>query len=310
MPRYGARSGTGQFDGFVVPDGIGVIRGLRAFNLQNQTSFYGATGKVTGVMRTEYVYEPGLNVAECVETIAVQEPGLGQIRLTIRNGQIDIPRGWRDVTDLVSRLKRRLDHQIAGKGWNCGFYAYVKENQYYYPNNIAGIIEGQGHVTYGFYGFRCEKATIVAMVNPHLVKERTIIQPPDPGSLDEATARVSEPRDMVELFGRWSTRHRFWGKILAPGTAGVYRRRVMERRNAATAHWKSLMNDYMDYKRAQESGKLHDYLRGREVPEHVYALVAAQYPDVKWYATVKEMIAAHPLSKYEDFAPAAETQGA
>lgn len=58
------------------------------------------------------------------------------------------------------------DHQIAGMGCQCGFYAYfrVGHNPHHTHGNVLGLIEGYGVATVGSRGFRCSKARIVALI--------------------------------------------------------------------------------------------------------------------------------------------------
>lgn len=119
---------TGPFDDR--PFVAGVVRGTRAFHLD-------PTGNLTGCVRRA-AWSPGLNQAACLP-LAMAAPLVGEPH---RPGTVDC---------------------------SCGFYAYFGKRRNPYadrPFTVAGIIEGSGIITIGPYGFRAEKARIVALVQP------------------------------------------------------------------------------------------------------------------------------------------------
>jgi hypothetical protein len=94
---------------------------------------------------------------------------------------------WSTLAQHMEKVE--LEHNF--EDCSCGFYAYTKidRNDYagiryldkgrgagmsygypHQPSGYSGIIEGYGTVTMGPYGFRAEKARIVAMYLPDMIK--------------------------------------------------------------------------------------------------------------------------------------------
>lgn len=107
----------------------GSLIGIRSFGL--------TAGFLAAPLRAHMIWGNGENLARCA--------------LTTRKFQIGLPTG---------------DHQIAGMGCQCGFYAYfrVGHNPHHTQGNVLGLIEGYGVATVGSRGFRCSKARIVALI--------------------------------------------------------------------------------------------------------------------------------------------------
>lgn len=61
-------------------------------------------------------------------------------------------------------------HETPTEGCPCGFYAYTdprhEENGYRGEGFVTGIVRGTGRTLIGTKGFRCEKAEIVALIDP------------------------------------------------------------------------------------------------------------------------------------------------
>lgn len=134
---------TPQFDSGV-PFHVGVVRGLRSFDVRSD-------GVLTGRVQRTHPWQAG-------ENVAVHVGSLRPVMTTYSAG----PRPFLDYAFVEK------DHQIAALGCVCGFYAYFGATDAYrlVGRTVTGIIEGYGHVTAGSLGFRAERARIVALVNP------------------------------------------------------------------------------------------------------------------------------------------------
>lgn len=62
-------------------------------------------------------------------------------------------------------LRRCLD--APGEDCVCGFYAYWEAHALPDSEHLGGVIEGYGKTLIGTAGFRCEKARVVGLYNPH-----------------------------------------------------------------------------------------------------------------------------------------------
>lgn len=122
--------------------GIEPVRGLRVWKWQDGT-FTGAAGLVG---QNSHHWKPGENVAECQRAVM----GFYVHQRQIGTFTYDEP-----PHDKCS---------VVEPGCTCGFYAYwdvpVVDQS---PFRIVGLVEGHGRVVIGEKGFRCQKATILAV---------------------------------------------------------------------------------------------------------------------------------------------------
>jgi hypothetical protein len=71
--------------------------------------------------------------------------------------------------EFLELIKSAVRHRAPHEDCRCGFYAYTDprhEEIAYDCGQIFGLIKGYGRTLIGSRGFRCEKAEIVALVNP------------------------------------------------------------------------------------------------------------------------------------------------
>lgn len=139
----------------------------------------------------QYRWTPGINEARClaVPPSAVSRPDLvidprGQGRVATHVMQVarrhpGARHGWdwrvtwqdgtRETWEDVQLRELHPDHgPVPDEECTCGFYAYSDEAHMDRPggSNVIGIIRGTGRTLIGSRGFRCQRAEIVALVDP------------------------------------------------------------------------------------------------------------------------------------------------
>lgn len=105
---------------------VGSLTGVRVFGVND-------AGMLTGAVYTDWVWQPGTNLAECFAITG-----------------------------------RRDGHELLAKDCRCGMYAYYNGALQTFSSRpvVVGIITGWGRYCCGSRGFRAEKAVIRALVRP------------------------------------------------------------------------------------------------------------------------------------------------
>ncbi|MGN7978247.1 hypothetical protein ACTJJ4_11800 [Microbacterium sp. 22195] len=134
---------------------VGVVRGVRAFNVDK-------LGRLRGVTFPQ-VWMPGENQAECKRN----ERDIYQITyravLNLSQGGYATP---------IREPEPEPTKPHAMNSCNHGFYAYYDgSNDYHDPDRVNAVIEGYGETVIGSRGFRCMKARIIAMHIPDTMTE-------------------------------------------------------------------------------------------------------------------------------------------
>lgn len=231
----------------------GTIRGLRSFRVTSE-------GVLTGVTQVDCEFKPGLNHAICL-------------------GRNWLFPGWaRKWLEAATAP----DHQIAGLGCGCGFYAYFDgKNDYHIhtlidealsPGHVAGlsaIIEGTGVVTAGDRGFRAQKARLVALVEHHIPQAKAPRWARRFGILNAALAVLN-----LAFAGRAVYIGAPWWHVALSGLAACI----------AAACARHDLRVWRRYQRRIGSAR------------RVLDLVRANYPGVPWYPTEAAALATHPLT--------------
>lgn len=255
---------------------IGSVTGARGFKQDG-------LGRLTGVSRRR-VFRPGANTAEC------------------------------DYCAL-----NRMD------SCGCGYYAYFKDSyDSFYGGTVGAIVQGYGKTIIGTQGFRAEKAELKAFFPLGTIPAETGGKSVD----DKKLFRFLYPTMS------WYLRHTdklafsiamFLGMIaiaalmifqVVAGVMGIYTDMIwITGPTFVVVPWllgfinrgfdsglanSSLTNTYANQlRRSCREGKTPSTNTSRTVPEK-YAKLQTLYPDVPFYHTFQEAIAAHPLTTPEE----------
>jgi hypothetical protein len=131
---------------------VGVVRGVRAFNVDKM-------GRLRGITYNQ-IWVPGENRAGCRQDADLMWALSYQISRTI---------GGRSTATAPTPAFREVAHAM--RDCKHGFYAYYDgSNDYRDEERINAVIEGYGETVIGSRGFRCMKARIVALHIPKTVK--------------------------------------------------------------------------------------------------------------------------------------------
>jgi hypothetical protein len=192
-----------EFSGFDFA--VGEVYGIRHWKIDE-------LGRLMPVAWSNQAFwRPGVNVAVCAngyETtkkkvrVAVDPSGQGRDALSVEVEYKNVPHPdldpmspytilqqtavrshvqWSDGTTetIDGKLKYQTvetsqTHEVPDENCTCGFYAYSsRENDGHTgAQNVGGIIKGYGRTLIGPKGFRCEKAEIVALIDPTRGGER------------------------------------------------------------------------------------------------------------------------------------------
>lgn len=151
-----------EFSGLDFPLAIGQVYGLRAWTMDSR-----------GRLRAKRwysapVWRPGVNVAECVKSPYGMGGLITSALYTYARYGIDVSPSKTDTEELAKPKK----HDVPSEDCGCGFYAYTgpdrPEVAKREKDDIVGVIRGTGRTLIGTHGFRCEKAEIVALLDPTL----------------------------------------------------------------------------------------------------------------------------------------------
>lgn len=267
------------------------ITGVRSFNVDR-------LGRLTGVTQKS-VWRPGLNEAKC-------PANLGPIQRAALKAERDMRQrnGFAIHTMWGSDKYRYVDtpeHTPGSAGCQCGFWAYFDgSNDYEDSSRVTAIVEGQGVVTVGTKGFRAEKAEIVALVDPTKKTKRELTRwhrtydkfadwtdrtmplaafaigfvvmsaiPTFVGAADAVSDRSWWAVPLFVLFA-------------AIAAIGVFTVRAIG--HGLNRQYPSLHQDFPCLATEKKS----------EVP---WEAIRRNYPDVPVYGSLKDALAAHPLSQ-------------
>lgn len=133
---------------------VGVVRGVRAFNVDKM-------GRLRGITYNQ-IWVPGENKAGCRQD--------GNIARII-SYQVSIALGGGGGSYSTAPMPEFREDPHAMRDCKHGFYAYYDgSNDYRDEARINAVIEGYGEAVIGSRGFRCMKARIVALHIPETVK--------------------------------------------------------------------------------------------------------------------------------------------
>jgi hypothetical protein len=172
-------------------------------------------------------------------------------------------------------------HQVASLKCGCGFYAYHddSDNPYHQPGNVLGIVRGEGVATVGSRGFRCERAEVVALVDP------------DPAGSVMATVR--------EAWDCWSL---FWdrhdGASIPVGVGSVFATAFGIGAAFAGPQWLAILIPLALIGLSVIPASFHGITvryRSRTAPVDM-TLVRRNYPDVPVYRSLDAAVRDFPLS--------------
>lgn len=147
------------FSGLDFDFAVGQLYGLRVWKMDER-----------GRLRAKHVshapaWRPGLNMATCERDDYALGGWLAPASL---RAFFDPPK--KEPAEPAPAKERR--HQVPVEDCGCGFYAYTGTDRPEISDrkseDVVGVIRGTGRTLIGTHGFRCEKAEIVALLDPTL----------------------------------------------------------------------------------------------------------------------------------------------
>lgn len=149
-----------DFGGFDLA--IGEVYGLRVWRIDE-----------LGRLKPRYIdgaqpWKPGVNEAHCYATSPANSMFAMQNWLGFQAWFATAVSGTSPDYD-EDEPEPTPAHPAPHEGCQCGFYAYTGPGREVYrdqPATVLGIIRGTGRTLIGTRGFRCEKAEIVALLDP------------------------------------------------------------------------------------------------------------------------------------------------
>lgn len=132
------------------------LHGVRSFGVDT-------LGRLRGVTYPE-VWRPGVNDAACLSQTDsdLRFVAMGRTSVTF-GGTVSV-----DPTP-PKRPTTKPTHDVATMKCGCGYYAYHDNGSnphHRSATNVLGIVRGEGVATVGTRGFRCQRAEVVALVDP------------------------------------------------------------------------------------------------------------------------------------------------
>ena len=237
-------------------------------------------GSMLESVYADYIWSPGVNHAKCLQN---NDTGL---------------------------LEKKSTH-IASPRCSCGFYAYFDGPHvaHAHYHTVLGVIRGQGRVSFGPKGFRVEKAEIVALYNPHMQKRRSMRTRLDGvvdwfGSLSFMVPASFWALGSVAINVPWKYDNYtipagflcyFVGMFILACLILTRRKTMNGKRAAAATANAQLVSALM----AQVVPRSLVGVSSSITPSRLEKIIK-NYPDVKIYPTVEEMLANHPPSNYND----------
>jgi hypothetical protein len=101
-----------------------------------------------------------------------------------------------------------MSHQPPDENCGCGFWAYWDRRSARFTE-IVGVIEGYGHTLIGPYGFRCQRARIIALATPDGI-EASDYHVPVYHSIDEMLKNHPLTEEYYEELGNPHTTGSAW----------------------------------------------------------------------------------------------------
>lgn len=259
-----------------VPFAAGCIYGLRAWDITDE-------GYLQSVSYA-YNWTPGENPALCM------------VSHEYRRHLDALLFG---ATNVPPHILEWAKTHVAHKHCTCGFYGYWENdplNGYLYTkrdSGVIGLIKAHGRVSYGRQGFRAAKAEIVALVDPYAEHQ-------------DLARMVAEPVQQS-----WKAKHRFHllggyaamiliGFVLAFFTVWGS---VVTFCSIPLGLWAlSGVRDQTRWERYERAQEALGRITQRMTTLHQYRIerVKKRYPGIKWYRSIEEMVAAHPLTQYTE----------
>lgn len=193
------------------------------------------------------------------------------------------------LTPMLTRSNGAVDHKPGSKKCACGFYAYYDATQSEYDqySHVVAVIEGFGRVTIGDRGFRCEKARVVAVVKPPEVLARQSW--PKVKKALQIKHRSTWLMPLLILWNiAWAAFGAYtqsWWTVGVNGTIAVL----------CTPLWWAVRRRERQQAIAKAQNRML-YI-GKPWMTAAWDKFTKNYPDVKQYDSVREMVAAHPLTE-------------
>lgn len=149
-----------------VPFAAGSVRGLRAWTISSGRYRGEETGpSIVGLYGHQW--GPGENVATCA-------------RMKYTGAHFG-PRGWFGHPMVPPPPPQNEPNPCDGVDpeCTCGFYAYWGAENLHrmWITSIVGVIDGYGRVTIGSYGFRCQKARVLALAPHPALRDIQVLSP-------------------------------------------------------------------------------------------------------------------------------------
>lgn len=226
------------------------IKGTRSFRVNN--------GKLTSVVREDFVYKPGINIATC-ELNEFHELMNNHYRLAKVSEEYHYP-----------------THRVGSKNCTCGFYAYHDprwDGTFHIIGNIKGVIECSGLVTQGSKGFRAERAKVIALQDPRY----------------DFFNRFTNFLMLLTLIAVTLNVTMMFYTMMSKYFSGdqVYINIIF------TLFLLVAFSYYLFVSFFSDKG-FYKSLKGRKIDAQAIQQLKANYPDVKWYKTTRKMLKDHP----------------
>ena len=270
-----------------VPFAVGKVVGIRGweFNRWNPDLLMPLSAKSAGS------WHPGENVATCTGDLSwhYMEPSRLVVQRLQNYGR------WSEAEALEKLLEggEKKTLPISSKHCTCGFYAYWPKGLRLYSTanlmgaSVVGLVEGYGHVTYGSEGFRASKARIIAFYNPF--KE----PPPEKGKIRAAFFR----------FGKWYSEgiHWLWVLVLNTmlGVGSIWLPFLFLLTPLTMLTILAGTGSQIYYRVVHDRRSRMEFRLWASATKKQWEAITAKYPGVPQYSSVKEMLAAHPLTDYK-----------
>ena len=194
-------------------------------------------------------------------------------------------------------------HKIAARDCSCGFYAYFGERRVNHTSDysVLGVIEGYGRVTFGQFGFRAEKAKILALYNPHAKESDANPKSQRFHAIRSLAGNLKFEMSVLALYTAVSTTRIFLYDHLALNIVGwvlwaiwfvsfcagfVVRRRLRKNLRAQASMERLLAISQGNYSHLDKCGS--------EISKEVYREIQKKYPSIPMYRTVEAMVEAYP----------------
>jgi hypothetical protein len=258
-------SGFGQHghDAKERPFALGEYYGVRAFRVSRSSS-------LTGVNYTE-PYDSAITYARCLT---------------------------------AGHLSTYTPHMFCACGiygfWGSGLFGPMNKSEhfsYMNYNTVIGVVAGFGRTVYSDQGFRCEKARIVAIVNPYLGKKDRPRR-----SLWRRTRRWFTSPGIPNIQVMLGVLVVYMAAMLANIVFGIFDVYSAEISTGITWGGAGLLIGFSIFNASRQILKnrlvVDDMHAKTDLTPKDFELIKVRYPKVKQYRTYEDMLEAHPVTPY------------